>query len=251
LPRILADASRHHEPVRLEAVSDIHAPYHTADAIVAACKLARLRKVVGILLNGDIADCFAVSRWETDPRKRNFKHEVETVRSLLLFIRSRFPDARIVYKWGNHEERYDAYQQVKAPHTLGIDDYEFESVMRVRANGIETVKNMQPIKLGKLFVLHGHEYRFAIQNPVNPARGLFLRSQVSAMCGHFHQTSQHSEKNLAEHVTSTWSTGCMCDLHPEYMPLNKWNVGCAFVHVFRDGAFDVNNSRIVDGKVWA
>ena len=47
-----------------------------------------------------------------------------------------------------------------------------------------------------------------------------------------------------------WSTGCLCDLHPRYMPLNKWNHGFAIVDLDTAGGFSVRNFRIIDGKVY-
>jgi hypothetical protein len=49
-------------------------------------------------------------------------------------------------------------------------------------------------------------------------------------------------------ITTTWSTGCLCELHPEYMPINKWNLGFAIVDM-ADDMFDVRNKRISKGKV--
>lgn len=232
-------------------LSDIHAPYHDTTAIRVAIAEAKRLRVTGLLLNGDILDCFAVSRWEKDPRKRNFAAELKVASELFSFLRHTFPRARIVWKFGNHEERYDSYMQTKAPELLDIAEFDLPALAGATDHGIEIVRDKRPIKLGKLWVLHGHEYRFAIQNPVNPARGLFLRSQVSALCGHFHQSSSHSEKNLAEHVTTCWSTGCLCDLHPDYMPLNKHNHGATIVELGKDGSFAVENFRIIDGRKWA
>jgi hypothetical protein len=99
-------------------------------------------------------------------------------------------------------------------------------------------------------VLHGHEYRFPITNPVNPARGLFLRAKALAMCFHFHQTSQHSERNLAGKIMSTWSIGGLMDLHPDYRPLNNWNHGFAIVPFNSSGEFEVESYRIIGGKAY-
>jgi len=49
-------------------------------------------------------------------------------------------------------------------------------------------------------------------------------------------------------ITTTWSTGCLCELSPPYAPLNKWNWGFSIVDL--DGkAFDVRNKRIYQNKV--
>jgi hypothetical protein len=49
--------------------------------------------------------------------------------------------------------------------------------------------------------------------------------------------------------TFCWSTGCLCDLTPEYARINRWNHGAAIVTVFDDGEYEVHNFRIAHGKV--
>lgn len=237
-------------PLRALILADVHIPYHDSTATAAALDYGKERQADFVLLNGDIADCYAQSFWETDPRERDFPAEIEAVKQFLGTVRSMFPKARIVYKLGNHEERHIRYLMRKAPELLGVADFEFESVFGLKPLGIQLIGGMRPIRLGKLNVIHGHEYRFSISNPVNPARGFFLRAKTHCLGGHLHQSSQHSEKNLEQKVVSTWSTGCLCDLHPEYRPLNGWNHGFAFVEVDTDGVFNVQNLKIIDGKTY-
>ena len=98
----------------------------------------------------------------------------------------------------------------------------------------------------RLVVMSLHSCTFS---PVNIARGLFLKAKVSAMQGHNHQTSEHTETDMNGRITTTWSVGCLSELHPMYMPLNKWNHGFAFVEVQPDGDFQVQNKRIHKGEV--
>lgn len=237
-------------PASVLVLADVHIPFHDPAAVQVALQTGRDRKASIVLLNGDIMDHYACSRWETDPALRDFPGEVRAGKQFLAGVRQTFPKARIVYKLGNHEERYERYMRLKAPELLGLPDLSWSSLMGLDALRIELVDGQRPIRLGKLSVLHGHEYRFAISNPVNPARGLFLRARTHALCGHFHQSSQHSARNLEQHVVSAWSTGCLCDLHPEYRPLNDWNHGFAFVSIDKAGAFNVENLRVVDEKAW-
>jgi predicted phosphodiesterase len=235
---------------RVLRLSDIHVPYHDVDALKAALAMGSKHRCDTIILDGDIADCYSVSHWQTDPRQRDFAGEVKTARELFAAIRARFPKARIVWKLGNHEERLERYFMQKAPELLGLDCCEFAAIYQTNAYGVEIVRDMRPLTLGKLYLLHGHEYRFPIANPVNPARGLFLRAKTHAICGHFHQSSQHSERNLEQNVVSTWSTGCLSDLHPAYRPLNNWNHGFAIVQTDKDGSFAVENYRIFGGECY-
>lgn len=237
-------------PVKALVLSDVHIPFHSPEALAIALDCGRDRQANLILLNGDILDHYALSRWETDPAKRDFPGEVRAGKQFLAGLRKSFPKARIVYKIGNHEERFERYLRLKAPELLGLPDITWTSLFELGKHKIELVDGKRPIRLGKLNVVHGHEYVFQISNPVNPARGLFLRAKGHVLGGHFHQTSQHSERSLEQHVISAWSTGCLCDLHPEYRPLNNWNHGFAFVDVDKRGAFHVDNLRIIDGRVW-
>jgi hypothetical protein len=68
------------------------------------------------------------------------------------------------------------------------------------------------------------------------------------MCFHFHQTSEHTEPTISGEIITCWSVGCLCNLHPEYMPLNKWNHGFAEIYN-EDGFFNVKNRKIINYKL--
>jgi hypothetical protein len=99
-------------------------------------------------------------------------------------------------------------------------------------------------------VIHGHEFGYGVSNPVNPARTFFLKAKCHVIGGHYHQTSHHSEKNLEQNLVSAWSSGCLCEEHPDYRPINNWSLGFVFVELDNHGAFRVENKRIVGGRVW-
>jgi hypothetical protein len=68
------------------------------------------------------------------------------------------------------------------------------------------------------------------------------------MQGHHHQTSEHTETNMNGEITTTYSVGCLCELHPAYLPINKWNHGFAIVDIDGMNAH-VRNFRIHKGEV--
>lgn len=229
--------------------SDIHVPYHDAVAVGAALDDMRRRNVNVLLLNGDTLDFYGASFYETDPERRDLGREIEQGRQMLSHIRRRFPKARIVYKVGNHEERWRSFLIRRGPELLSLSELDLYRLMRMDDLGIELVTDRRAIKVGSLTVLHGHEYRFAIANPVNAARGLFLKAKSSALCGHFHQRSEHSSRTVDGSTIRTWSTGCLCHLSPQYMPFNEWSHGYAVVEVGKAGAFHVHNKSVIDGRV--
>ena len=244
------------EPFELESkrtliLSDIHAPYHEREPLYLALEYGRKHKCDGVLLNGDLLDFFALSFWEKDPRKRNFQEELNVGRTILNLIREGFPDASIYYKVGNHEERYTRYLGVKAPELLGVKNFELVNILGLNDIDIQIISDKRIVKCGILSVVHGHEFGRSISSPVNPARGLYLRGKDTSVAGHWHQSSEHHEKSMNGEIVSCWSSGCLCNLNPDWLPINKWNHGFIIVDMVDDaGNFEVWNKKIIKGKVY-
>lgn len=232
---------------RLLVLSDIHIPYHNIEALTCAFDFAKQEKPDAILLNGDTLDFFSLSRFVKDPKARSFAHELKTFKEFMDIIKKTF-NAKIYFKIGNHEERYFHFIWMKAHEIVGVEEFELENIIKSRAEGIEIIKDKRIMKAGDLNIIHGHEFGGSIFSPVNVARGLFLKSKVSAMQGHNHQTSSHVERDMNGGVVKTWSLGCLCELHPAYLPINKWNHGFAIVDI--DGQdFNVRNFTIDKGQI--
>jgi len=67
---------------RVAILSDIHVPYHNIASITAALDYLKKSKPDALLLNGDTIDCHRLSRFIKDPKKRNFKLELDTFKAL-------------------------------------------------------------------------------------------------------------------------------------------------------------------------
>lgn len=242
-----------YEPFALKAsrvlvMSDIHIPYHSIEALTTVFDYAKKEKPDAVLLNGDTLDFFGLSKFCKDPRKRSFANELEAFKQLFCILDKIFPNAKKYFKIGNHEERYLHFLFMKAKELVGVEEFELENIIKARANGIEIIGDKRIIQANGLNIIHGHEFASGFFSPVNVARGLFLRGKTSAIQGHNHQTSEHTESDMNGKITTTWSTGCLCELHPEYMPINKWNLGFAMIDMGNDD-FEVRNKRIYKGKV--
>lgn len=232
---------------RVLVLSDIHIPYHSIEAITAALDFGKKEKPDAILLNGDTIDFFGLSRFCKEPGKRDFAAELAAFAEFFIILQKTFKCA-IYFKLGNHEERYNHFLWAKAHELAGVSEFNLENIIKARAEGITVIGDKRIIKAGDLDIIHGHEFGGSVFSPVNIARGLFLRAKVSAMQGHNHQTSEHTESNMNGKITTTWSLGCLSELHPAYLPINKWNHGFAIVDI--DGEeFNVRNKRIYNGKI--
>lgn len=232
---------------RVLILSDIHIPYHSIDALTCVFDFAKREKPDTVVLNGDTIDFFQLSRFQKDPKARSFAYELNAFKEFFQALRKTFK-SKVIFKLGNHEERYNHFLWMKAGELDGVDEFKLEEIIKARAEGIEVVGDKRIMKAGDLNVIHGHEFGQNVFSPVNVARGLFLKGKTSAIQGHNHQSSEHTESNMNGSITTTWSTGCLCELHPAYLPINRWNHGFAIVDV--DGQnFEVRNKRIYKGKV--
>lgn len=229
---------------RVGVISDLHVPFHSDKAIAAALAKLEDNEIDGLLINGDYCDFYAISRYEKHPDARSFADELKFCIEGLRHIRARFPKARVLFKLGNHEERFDSFIFQRAPELYGVEACRIQDLLKLSSMGIECVTDQRPILLGKLPVLHGHELAKGISAPVNPARGAFLRTIHTVAVGHSHRTSTHVEPDMFGREVAVWSVGCLCGLNPRYNRFAKSNHGFAYVSVSAGGDFDFENYRV-------
>lgn len=256
-----------HGAQRILRLSDIHYPFHDERALEAAINYGIKKDPTILLLDGDIIDCMDCSDHERDPRLRTLELEMKMVGEEIMVFKSVFPKARIIWKEGNHSARLQRYLARRAPELFGLPMMDVPGFITMVSGGstvdesgtrswipnpevmrgVEWVTDKRTIRCGHIAFLHGHE--FSGGGGINPARWLFLRTGESAVCGHFHRISEHSETTLSRKQVGCWSTGCLSELTPKYMPNNKWQHGFAYVEVRQDGTFHVDNIRIIDGNI--
>ncbi len=230
-------------PCKVLSLSDIHIPYHSKEAVEAAVAYGRKLKPDVVLLNGDTMDFYRCSRYQQDLRKRTLTQELMTGREFLGWIRGRFPKSRIIYKLGNHDQRWDNFVWNRGPEIFDFDHMQLHNALHFDKHGIERVDD-NAVMAGLLPILHGHEIGRGVFSPVNAARGLFLRTKHTGAIGHFHTSSSHAESDMWHKQTVTWSQGCLCDLTPEYARVNRWNHGFFHVEVAANNRFDMHNKGI-------
>lgn len=231
----------------LLVLSDIHVPFHDIEALKIAIKYGIAAKPDAVLLNGDTLDFYAISDHERDPRKIKWVGELEAGRQVLRMIRKAFPNVPIYFKEGNHEYRLERHLMKYAPVLIGMPEFELPTLLRFAEVGIEYIRNKRMVYAGELTIGHGDEWKGS--GGVNPARWTSLRARESALVGHFHRASEHIERTVRGKVRGFWSTGCLCELQPTYLAMNDWCHGFAVVNIEVDGSFEVDNKKIVNGKV--
>lgn len=226
-------------------LNDLQIPWHH-EKVVFKLVLPFLKtlKLDGVVLNGDIIDCYAISDWDKNPLNLNrwgITREIRVAGRLMHELR----DVPVkIWLGGNHEDRWRRIEWrhpnlrgmlKNLPEALKMGDYGFVySPYGSRYN------------LGKLTIEHGDLVR---SQSAYTARGTFEKRGCSVMVGHTHRLGFHAKTNLAG-VHGAWENGCLCRLDPEYVQNPDWQQGFSIVHVFDGGLFNVQQIPIIDQRVF-
>lgn len=234
-------------------LGDIHLPFQDNEALELALEYGEEYNPDLILLNGDVFDFYQLSHFRKDPTVANFKTELSAGRKLFARLRHVFPKVRTVFRYGNHDRRWDHHLMLCAPllwEALPSLQDCWHQDAGIIEHGIEVIREKCKIYLGKLLVLHGDELPKGISSPVNAARGVFIKTFVPTYVNHFHQESKQPAKTPSGKRIMSWSSGCLCGLSPDYMPINQWTTGFGTVDVEKNGDYRVTQLNIIDGKIY-
>jgi UDP-2,3-diacylglucosamine pyrophosphatase LpxH len=216
------------------------------EALVCAIKYLKEKQIDTLYLNGDIFDFYSISRHEKDPDLRDFKREVDMCRDFVQKLRDIFPNTVLIYKMGNHEDRYARSLQVNAEEFAQLHDLQFHIFFHLDRIGYQMVESWQGCEMGDLLVLHGHELYGG--GGINPSQNTFNKTLCNTLTGHVHKTSNTTKKTGFKEFIHTFTTGCLTQLSPKYMPFSQHNHGFAYVEV-KEGKAIVENIMIKDGKI--
>lgn len=231
-------------------ISDLHIPYHNIEAVTIALDYGKENNVNTIFINGDLIDNHQVSRFETDPKKRSVKQEFDATKQFLISLRTAFPDAHIYWLKGNHCIRWEKFLLMKVREIWDDEYFHLEERLQLNEVKVNLLDDKTLVKAGKLSITHGHHIFKGVFTPVNPSRGAFLRAKQSLIVGHLHRASHHPEVDLDGKIISCWSTGCLCELKPNYSPMvSNSQHGFAHIMVESNGDYTVKNYQIINGKL--
>lgn len=231
-------------------ISDLHIPYHDPIAIEIAINYGKAQGANTVFINGDLIDMHQVSRFEKDPRKRSIKQEFDAAKEFLRWLRWEMPNAEIYWLKGNHCIRWEHFIRTKVREIWDDDYFYLEERLRLNEERVHLLDDKTLVKAGKLSITHGHHIFKGVFSPVNPSRGAFLRAKQSVIVGHLHRASHHPEVDLDGKIISCWSTGCLCELKPDYSPLvSNSQHGFAHILIEDNGDYTVKNYQIINGKL--
>ncbi len=230
-------------------ITDIHLPYHDEKWLSCIIKYGKETNVDCIWINGDLMDMFQASVHEKLPGKKDLKFEFDFTRDFFARLRAIFPTQTIYYYEGNHEMRWERYLMRKAVEVLGMDEFRLDIILRLREFKVEWIRNGTLCNFGKIYVIHGNEFKGG--GGVYPARALMLKAFENIIAGDKHKTGEEPKNLIGGKFITAFSVGCGCDLNPEYMPYAHviWNHGFAHISMLKNGHFKTRNYRVKNGEI--
>ena len=230
--------------------NDIHFPYHELEQIIIAIEYGIKKGIDSIYLNGDILDAGAISRFNKERYTVTIGEEREMFWSFIDYLQEQVK-LPITFKVGNHEERWENYLRNRSPEIAEIAEFSIQNFLKLEELGVDFVEGKQVMHMGKLMVIHGHEFGESTYSPVSASRGIFNKALTDVLIGHSHQTNEYHQRNARGEEIICYSVGAMTQLNPNYRTFSftKCNLGFAIVEIEDSGDYLVYNKRFKGNKI--
>lgn len=229
--------------------SDFHIPNHRVEPIEAMIKYAKENNINQLMIGGDLLDNTPFTRWQHEPiNPHDVPRLFDMAKEFLRYLKSNFDT--IYFIEGNHDFWYKRYLMQKAEMLFHDPYFNLEERLSLNEIGIRFIDQRYLVKAGKLNIHHGHFTFRGGGGYANAARMLYMKTKASMLCGHVHVESSHTEPDIDDSISTTFTVGCMCTLRPEYQPFGgKACHGFAHITVKPNKNFSVKNFRIYKGQI--
>lgn len=224
-------------------LNDIQIPFEDKIALANILRFITELKPFGVVLNGDIVDCYEISDFSKDPKTTaSLAVEIKTAGKLMLDLSKSIN--RGIWIGGNHEDRLRRYLWKNAPAVARLDGEDFASKFKVLHYGFEYLEYGEAFHLGKLMVTHGD---LVSKHSAYTAKLNFEKYGTSVLTGHTHRLGIYYRRDV-HGVHAAYENGCLCKLTPEYVSYPNWQQGFSVVHVdTATGFFNVQQIPILPG----
>lgn len=240
---------------RVLGLFDWHVPYHDRAAWNAVLEWIRENKPDFIIIGGDHGDWNSVSTHGPSFDTR-FSDEAATVEQSISELQEAAPDATIKYLQGNHESMLDRTVDEKYPSLSG--SVSIQGQLELDDKGIEWVPEYeQPIRIGKLHIIHGHQEMRSNSVPKYPANKFekYVPAAGDVLWfGHVHKFGKLSIPRYGGHA-SIYSSGCGRIIRKSH-GANRWlhgeesgwQNGVLIGHVWANGRVTTTEVEILNGQ---
>lgn len=228
-------------------LTDLHYPQDDPQVTELELQVAKAFKPKLLWLNGDVMDFREVSRFRVSPKDRLLLGDsIKYGRKRLKQFRDALPDARMVWKEGNHDRRWQHFLWDHAEQLVDVDDFDLKSLLRLKEFNIEWQAADRHSKVGELYHLHGDE---VATGSAFPAKGMMGKVNSNVIFGHVHRFSVFYSNTLAGKTHVCWSIGCTQTLAVDFDYAPQWTQGFALIEYTKSGLFHINPIEVFrEGK---
>lgn len=227
-------------------VSDLHVPFHDTAAVAAALKLVKAVQPERVILNGDIADFFQLSRFNTSQQRLDsLQDEIDEANRIRQQFREAAPNAAILELDGNHDSRIRTYVAQNARPLASLTALEPDKLFRYKELGIKWFPG-SGVRLRETFLVkHGTVTR---GEAGASAKAELTLNGISGISGHTHRLATYRK---AGYSPKQWTEqGCLCRLDPDYIAggVPNWSQGIV-VGEFSATSWVVHEVPFTGGKL--
>ena len=224
-------------------LNDIQIPFQDRKCLDLVLDFIDQLEPDGVILNGDIVDCYSLSSFNKDPHTRaTLDKEIGQSKELMERLEV-IPHK--IWQGGNHEDRLRRMLWAKAPGL--VSKYtSFQALFQLQDHGFVWKEYGDYTMLGKLMVTHGD---LVNKHSAYTAKNNFDKHGTSVIVGHTHRmgTFYKTDRN-GTHVS--YENGCLCRMDPEYVSNPNWQHAFAVVHVAKGGMFNIQSIPILNSKLF-
>lgn len=227
-------------------IGDIHAPFHCKKAVKLVAEFTKTHKPNIVYLMGDIIDFYQLSKFDKDPdRLTKLPKDIEHATSILQSLRNAAPNARFIFREGNHEHRLTKYLWAR-PEIAKLPSLQLDELLSLNKLGIKYTRYHEGHFYRGISIEHGDA---ASQRSGYTARGMLDKRGRGGISGHTHRLGSHWRTNSAG--TSAWyENGCMCTMKPHYaIGQPDWQQGFT-TSTYKDGKLWIRQVPILGGKLF-
>lgn len=223
---------------------DFQIPFHDKPVVQVFVDVVRELKPHGVILNGDVIDCYTISEFSKDPLSTaDLAKEQKLVSGLMAQVAPHTKE-----RWwlgGNHEDRVRRYIWNHAPKFAPLDELTFPALFHLGDHGFRWKEYGGAVMLGKLMVTHGNSVS---KHSGQTARAHMEKYGTSILVNHTHRLGAFFKRDVRG-VHGAWENGCLCGLNPEYDQHPNWQQGFSIVQVDPvTGFFNVQQLPVLNRK---
>lgn len=204
-------------------VSDIHVPFHDRRMVESSLRLIEDIQPHRVVLNGDIADFFQLSRFNKGlDRLDTLQAELDATNQHRTCYRMAAPNAVIDETEGNHDGRLRTFVQMNARALTSLRNLQPSALNAWDENEINPHGDNGFLLRKHFLVKHGNIVRGAVGAT---AKAEMDAAGISGTSGHTHRLEFFGKAGYSQR--EWWGSGCLCRTDPDYVPggVPNWQNG--------------------------